>query len=153
MTGGRRRHMQAGFTLVELLVVLVIIALMSATVMLNMADPSGRMVDEVDRFAGRVRLARDSAITTARPIALWVSATGYGFEQRRGGRWEPMIEGPLASADWASGTTARADAPGRARLRFDTLGRADQPLAFVLDRRERQLAVRVDLDGRVTSGE
>lgn len=143
----------AGFTLVELMVALVIIALMSATVLLTMADPRGGLGGEVNRFAGKVRLARDSAITGAQPMALWISATGYGFERRRGGRWEPLTDGPLAAANWPAGTTARAATPGRARLLFDTLGRADQPLAFMLERSGSRLAIRIDLDGRVSRGE
>jgi general secretion pathway protein H len=149
----RRRSAEHGFTLIELMVVIVIIGLMSATIVLTMSDPRGRMGDDADKFSGRVRAARDSAIINARPIALWVSQTGYGFDQRRAGRWEPVREGPLSSMDWSKGISAKAGQTGQARVIFDTVGRADQPLTLTLDRDERTLAIRMDLDGKVTTSE
>ncbi|HTH27925.1 MAG TPA: GspH/FimT family pseudopilin [Sphingobium sp.] len=146
------RSAQYGFTLVELMVVLVIIGLMSGAVLLTMADPRGRLSDDADRFAGRVRAAHDHAIVTARPVALWVSTTGYGFEERRDGQWVPMTEKPLESMDWAKGVNADAGDGGRTRIWFDTIGRADQPLAFRLQRDGHEIAVQVGLDGRVKIG-
>lgn len=146
------RSGQQGFTLVELMVVLVIIGLMSGAVLLTMSDPRGRLSDDADRFAGRVRAAHDHAIVTARPVALWVSTTGYGFEERRDGQWNAMAEKPLASTDWANGVSAQAGDGGRMRIWFDTIGRADQPMAFTLERDGHDLAVRVDIDGRVKVG-
>ncbi|MFT3966355.1 MAG: GspH/FimT family pseudopilin [Sphingobium sp.] len=144
-----RRSAEHGFTLVELMVVLVIIGLMSGVVLLTMGDPRGGLSDDADRFAGRVRAARDRAVILARPVALWVSPTGYGFEERRDGRWTPLDQKPLVSTDWRSGTQASA---GQARLRlwFDTIGRADQQISFTLQRNGRSLPVAVGLDGTVT---
>lgn len=141
----------AGFTLVELMVVLLIVGLMSAAVMLTMADPRGRLSGEVDRLAGRIRAARDSAIISGHSVALWVSPTGYGFERREDGRWQPIGDGPLAATDWARGAHAVIASGNRLRVTFDSVGRADQPLAFTLQRGETHIALRMNLDGKVTS--
>jgi len=142
-----------GFTLIELMVVLVIIGLISGAVMLTMADPRGRMAGDIDRFAGRVRAARDGAIIAGKPVALWVSPTAFGFERRAAGQWESVSEGPLTSRDWSGGTRAQLGAATQLRTVFDSVGRADQPLRFTLLRDGRQVALRMDLDGKVTSSE
>jgi len=144
---------ERGFTLVELMVVLAIIGLMSGAVMLTMADPRGRISGDIDRFAGRVHAARDSAIVAGRPVALWVSPSAYGFERRVQGQWEPITEGPLASHDWSGDTRAELNSQSRLRVMFDSIGRADQTLQFDLVRDDRQLTLRMDLDGKVTSGD
>ncbi|MBB5985410.1 GspH/FimT family pseudopilin [Sphingobium lignivorans] len=144
---------QQGFTLVELMVVIVIIGLMSGAVVLTMADPRGRISGDIDRFAGRVRAARDDAVISGRAVALWVSPTAYGFEQRARGQWQPVREGPLASQDWSGGASADLGSAGQARIVFDSVGRADQPLRFVLRRDDQQVTLRMDLDGNVSSGD
>jgi general secretion pathway protein H len=142
-----------GFTLVELMVVIVIIGLMSGAVMLTMADPGGRIIGDVDRFAGRVRAARDSAIITGRPVALWVSSTAYGFERRAQGEWQAIADGPLAVRDWSGETRADLGSAAQLRVLFDSVGRADQTLRFTLARGESAVVLRMDLDGKVSSGE
>lgn len=139
-----------GFTLIELMVVLLIIGLLSTGVLLTMSDPRGRLSDDVDRFAGRVRAARDMAIIGAQPIALWVSPTAYGFDRRIDGTWVPSQEKPLETINWSRGVQARTDGGGRIRIVFDTVGRADQATQFSLARDGRDMAVSVAFDGRVT---
>jgi len=144
---------QQGFTLVELMVVIVIIGLLSGAVVLTMADPRGRIADDVDRFAGRAGAARDSAIISGKPVALWVSATAYGFERRDGGQWQAVTEGPLATRNWAGDTRAQLGSTTQIRAVFDSVGRADQTLRFALERGGNAVTLRMDLDGKVTSGE
>ena len=147
-----KRSAEHGFTLVELMVVIVIIGLLSGAVVLTMADPRGRIADDVDRFAGRTRAARDSAIISGKPVALWISSTAYGFERREKGAWQPITEGPLATRDWAGETRARLGSATQMRAVFDSIGRADQTLHVTLERGESAVTLRMDLDGKVTSG-
>jgi general secretion pathway protein H len=144
---------EAGFTLVELMVVIVIIGLVSGAVVMTMADPRGSVSSDIDRFAGRVAAARDAAIVAGRPVAVWVSPSAYGFERRLKGQWEPITDGPLASREWSGGTQAQFGSQGRIRVMFDSVGRADQPLEFALVRDERSLRIRMDLNGKVASGD
>ncbi len=147
-----KRSDQQGFTLIELMVVIVIIGLMSGAVILTMADPRGRITGDIDRFAGRTRAARDAAIIAGRPVALWVSPTAYGFERREKGQWLGITDGPLSTRDWSGGTSAKIGAASQVRVVFDTVGRADQPLRFGLLRDGREVKLDMDLDGKVTTG-
>ena len=146
-------HRERGFSLIELLIVIVIIGLISSVVVVTMSDPRGRITGDADRFAGRVRAARDAAIVSGRPMALWVSQTGYGFQRREQGEWQAVDDGPLAAKSWSSATSARFTGVSQLRQVFDSVGRADQPLDFVLARDTSRVRIRVDLDGQVKTSE
>ena len=64
--------------------------------LLAIPDPRGRVIEDADRFAARVAAARDEAVVTAAPMGLWVSASGYGFQRRDGGR----VDGAESAAPW-----------------------------------------------------
>lgn len=140
---------ESGFTLIELMVVIVIIGLMTAAVVLTVPDPRGRLVDDAERFAARVLAARDNAVLQSRPLSVWVSASGYGFAQRRRGQWAPMNEKPFAQANWRQGTVALVGQAGRDRLSFDSTGLASQPLLVRLVRSGEQVSVRIGVNGKV----
>ncbi|MDB5679186.1 GspH/FimT family pseudopilin [Sphingomonas bacterium] len=144
---------ERGFTLIELMIVITIVALASAVVVMIIPDPRGRIRDDAERFASRARAAHDAAIVSARPVSVWVTAGGYGFDQRVGGRWQAMGDKPLRVAEWGRGIQAvPAGAGGRDRVVFDPTGMADQPMTVELRRDGQSMRVSVGINGAVRVG-
>lgn len=139
----RRPWRSAGFTLVELMVVLVILGLASAAVVLAMPDPGGSLQAEAERFAARAKAARDSAIVESRPLALLIDSNGYSVARRVDGEWLPGDR-----HQWVEGTQAEASDAAGGRIRFDSTGLAE-PLHLILHRGGRRVAVEVGHDGEV----
>ena len=142
----------AGFTLVELMVVLTIIGFISAAVVLAIPDPRGRVIEDADRFAARVAAARDEAVVTARPMGVWVSASGYGFQRREGLAWVPMEDKPFVNADWKRGTRALVGKDGQQQIGFDSTGLPSDPMTVTLAREGERVSVTVDMAGKVVVG-
>lgn len=143
-----------GFTLVELMVVVAVIALLAGAVVMSMGSPSGGARETAARFATRLAAARDQAILTGQPISAWVSPSGYGFHRLAEGYWQPMDEKPFNGDDWAKGVelTVSEAQSGRQRVRFDSLGMVDAPFEVRLGRDGRTALVRVAANGDVVVG-
>ncbi|PJG49161.1 type II secretion system protein GspH [Sphingobium sp. LB126] len=147
-----RRSAEHGFTLIELMVVLTIIGFISAAVVLAIPDPRGRVIEDADRFAARVAAARDEAVVTARPIGVWVSASGYGFQRRDGGQWVGLEDKPFVTANWKGGTRALVGKDGRQQIGFDGTGLPTDPMTVTLAREGERVSVTVDMAGKVLVG-
>ncbi|MBS0309048.1 MAG: type II secretion system minor pseudopilin GspH [Proteobacteria bacterium] len=82
-----------GFTLIEIMVVLVIAGIILGVVSVN-AMPSSRQLlqNEAQRVALLLQLARDEAIVRNQPIAIEIDAYRYRFLLRSDNVWKP-IEG------------------------------------------------------------
>ncbi|CAN5369947.1 hypothetical protein BH11PSE11_BH11PSE11_35970 [soil metagenome] len=80
-----------GFTLLELLVVIVIAGITLGLVSFN-AMPNERqaLLNEAQRVALLLQVARDEAILRNRPVAFEVEATGYRFLVRNENSWKPI---------------------------------------------------------------
>jgi general secretion pathway protein H len=81
-----------GFTLIEVLVVVVIIAILVSLVAVQLSpDARQGLREEAARLAALLAYARDEAITTGAPLAWQRTDAGYRFLQRGSDRtWQPM---------------------------------------------------------------
>ena len=84
--------MQRGFTLLELLVVLVIVGITLGAIALNV-NPGQRqlLANEAQRIALLMQLARDEAIVRNQAIAFESDNSSYRFLIRQGNEWRPLL--------------------------------------------------------------
>ncbi|MGE0775178.1 MAG: GspH/FimT family pseudopilin [Sphingomonadaceae bacterium] len=147
-TGNSRIATPNGFTLVELLVVLVVIGLASAAVMLTLPDDRGGLRVEAERLAARVHAARDEAIVQARPVALIIDSSGYGFERYRRGEWRPITEPPFDRREWPENMLVRIEGTSDGRVAFDEMGISDGAIV-TLNRGEDRVRIGIGSDGKI----
>jgi general secretion pathway protein H len=98
----------SGFTLVEILVVLVIIGITLALVSVNFAkDDRAELRDEMRRLALLYQAARDEAIGTGKPLAWVANGPQYGFfHNDANNKWSEAIdEAPFTTQTFASRIT------------------------------------------------
>ena len=138
-----------GFSLVELMVVLAILGLATAAVILTARPNSANARDEALRFGARVAALRDRAVVEGRSYALWVSGSGFGFEQRHDGQWQPLNDGRLQQRDWAGSTAVTANGATQARVTFNRFGLPDRPLTMRLTSDGGEANITVDAGGDV----
>ena len=137
---------ESGFTLVELMVVLVLIGLAASVVMLAARGDDAVAGDEAARLALRIAGARDRAIVDGRSTRVEFVADGYRFAQRGGGAWQPVADRGLRATTLPSEVSLGAS---RAMLGFDSGGLPDAPADIVLRADETRVTVRVDAAGGI----
>ncbi|MDR6834460.1 MULTISPECIES: GspH/FimT family pseudopilin [unclassified Sphingopyxis] len=143
-----------GFTLVELMVVLAIMALAATAVVLTIPGDERSARSEADRLAARLAGARDIAVIEGRSVAVNFAPSGYGFERRIAGEWQPLPGRAFAQRNWPGDVRfAVGNGQGVARILFDRVGTSPTPQTVVLSGGDAREIVRVSATGEVSRGE
>ncbi|MFC0633751.1 GspH/FimT family pseudopilin [Brevundimonas balnearis] len=142
--GARRR---GGFSLVEVLVVVTIIALAATAVILTAPDSSPSARGDAERLVVRLSEARAEAILTSRPVALDLGAQAVAPLAFSGGRWSPLA-GTRLGMDWSEGVSPLLDGDVQ-RVAFDPTGLAE-PVEIRLSGPDGTVVVRVDATGEAS---
>lgn len=127
---------ESGFTLVELMIVLVIMGLMASIVMLSMPGGRSALDDDAQRFAARTAALRDNAILQSRPMAVQITLSGYSFLERRKGSWSVIEDKPFISTNWSNGVMAATGDSGSLLISFESTGLPAEQVEVTLQREE-----------------
>lgn len=142
-TGAEARA--AGFTLVEMLVVLVIVGLLGTAVLLTAPVGQDPLVQASERLGAQLVRARDEAILGARAVEVTLDARGYGFAVERLDGSQPLQVRPLQDTAWPDAVALLLPrGTERAIVRFDPIGAAE-PATLLLTSDGRR--ARIDVDG------
>lgn len=92
-----------GFTLIEIMVVMVIIAILVSVTLLSFPPVGDKLLKEhADRFTALVQLAQDEAILQSNELAVEITPEGYSFYQNENNSWLPLNENPFKKRELPS---------------------------------------------------
>lgn len=94
---GSRRRQPQGFTLIEVLLVIVVIGLMVAAIQINFSSnkPESQLEQEAHRFAGVFNLAAEYGLLNNLELGLFIDENTYQFVGYDGLRWTALPDNEI----------------------------------------------------------
>lgn len=127
----RRPAKAAGFTLLEILVVVVIIGVMASVFLISVdLGENNAARDQARRFAALVRLAGQEAMLGSRDMAVELFADGYRFVINEDQQWRPVDDSVLGSQQLPAGVNWQIHIDGN-RESTDVAAAAEVPRIYL----------------------
>lgn len=140
-SGSTIRH-NRGFTLMEVMVVVVIVGIMISFAVLSIGNPgAGQLEKEARRLAALVELAGEESILQAQELGLKLDSDSYSFLAYNGERWVPLEQDNLLKPrQLPDGMRLELDVEGKPLFgldesdeeKQDSAREADLPQVFLL---------------------
>lgn len=143
---------KAGFTLLELLIVLVILGIMLGAVTLtSIQTDKQRLQTDAQRIAVLLQLAREEAIVRNHPTAFEVNQQGYQFIELLNGKWVTLSDLDTLRAREFSFPSVRIDIEPNEQLSSEKIrilfGREPVSKPFILHMQVAENRVAIQADG------
>ena len=140
---------EQGFTLIEMMVVLLLVGLASSIVLLNLPSGGVRLADEAEHLAARIQHVQHEAVLPNRSVEIVLAANDSSFRVQRRGRWVPLVAGPFKPRPWGEGLSVSVPGiAGRRAVRFDSSGATD-PATIRMTGSGRSIDLIINRQGRV----
>jgi type II secretion system protein H len=98
------QRIKHGFTLIETMIVVLIIAVMSAVITLNVAAPNySRFLANAEKFAATLSVLSDQAIYTSSIVSCKIETTALSCRSYRDGEWNELNLKQLITWGWPQG--------------------------------------------------
>jgi general secretion pathway protein H len=109
-------RLAGGFSLIEILVVMVIVAVLAATVTIAIAGAAGprQLARDGERLRALIGYACEQAELDGRQIGISLSTAGYAFSRSDHADWLPERDGELRPRKWSVAPVARLSRDGHA---------------------------------------
>lgn len=152
----RRRDGESGFTLLEVLVVVTIVAVLAGVIVPTLGGSRGRdLTDTAHRMTLLINHARQEAALSSQVwrLVLEPGAGRFRFHQRTGGDFEPVRRDPLGGKhrtpgiEWGRLTVSGQGAAGSAEVYLYPTGEQD-PFRLTLRAGRKERTVVMDPVGR-----
>ena len=149
---GRHITKESGFTLVEILCVLVVIGLMSSVVILSMPQPKSSLDNQAELLTGQLNALAQDGLISGSVTAAGFSEDGYALYAFENSEWTERV-----SATWQGSyrmtltrASARLDLPKKADpiILFQPTG-LSTPFEFTLSDRETKYVLMTSVDGQI----
>jgi general secretion pathway protein H len=140
---GMRRPHEAGMTLIEMLIVLVIVGVAAGAVSLSIGavTRAPSVEAEARRLAGRLQAAGDDAMLGDRMIAFTVEKHGYGFADVADGVQTPRKDAALGFHELPGGMVMQLNVQPPVVLGVDGTG---QPIEALIESGQKRWQVLYD---------
>lgn len=151
------RSGSAGFTLIEVMATLAIVALMASAVLLMSPGADSRLHAALEKFAARIDLASDQSVLMNRQLAIVATPEGYHFERLDEDGWSRLETVPaLGFQPWPDSDAPEVESADKLEdqgdsqrlARFDPLGGATA-MSLRFGKSGQSWRVQIDEEGAV----
>lgn len=163
---GKADRGSSGFTLIEIMVVMVVIALGASIVVLSLPSGQPSLRDEAEKLAARLTLVAETAPISSTMTGVEITSTGYRLATRSLGAWvdHKGLGAPGEIYRWPEGVSLSLRIEGQQTKVLASFTQGDQrapdifflpsgeqsPFKLLLDNGDENITITADAIGPIT---